>query len=688
MSVKLYPGQSFPLGATVYDGGVNFSIFSASAAGMELLLFESEDSLQPYEIIRLHKPEHRTYNYWHIFVAGIGSGQVYAFRAYGSFEPQSGYRFDNNKVLLDPYTKFVVGWNIYDRQAAKTPGDNCACSLRSVAIDSSGYNWEEDRHPRTPLAESIIYELHVGAFTSNSNSGLTPEKRGTFAGLTEKIPYLKDLGITAIELMPIQQFDENDAREGLSNYWGYSPLAFFAPHYRYCVSRDPLTAINEFRDMVKAFHRAHIEVILDVVFNHTAEGNENGPTLSLRGLDNETYYMLNKYDNSRYENFSGCGNTIRANHPVPGRMILDSLIYWVSEMHVDGFRFDLISALDRDIFGQPLERPPILWCIESDPILAGTKLIAEAWDAAGLYQVGHFVNYGHWYAEWNGPFRDDIRRFVKGENNTVKNLSLRISGSSDIYVRPNRDVARSINFITCHDGFTLNDLVSYNEKHNQSNRESNRDGCDYNYSWNCGIEGATKDHAIEELRFRQIKNFLTILFIAYGTPMLLMGDEVRRTQFGNNNAYCHNSDLYWFDWDKTRMCSKLLRFVKMLIASTQSLQLLRLHESLSSSISSFSPHIIWHGTKLGSPDWSEESHSLAFTLHHPLANEHLHVMLNAYWESLQFELPKDIPGSWHRLIDTSLPALNDIVSIDSALPIDTNNFLVESRSSVVLIAKL
>ncbi len=687
MELKIYPGKSFPVGATVYEDGINFSVYSMHASAIEVLLFDSQDSLEPCRVIRLEGPEHRTYHYWHAFISGIGSGQVYAFRAHGPFDPQSGLRFDSKKVLLDPYGKFVVGWNKYDRRAAIGREDNCAQALRSVALDISGYDWEGDAHPRTPYAKSIIYELHVGSFTSNPNSGLDEVRRGTFAGLVEKIPYLVELGVTAVELMPIHQFDEHDAREGLTNCWGYSTVGFFAPHHRYCASDDPLSSINEFRDLVKALHNARIEVILDVVFNHSAEGDESGPTLCFRGLDNPTYYILNAHDQSQYENFSGCGNTLRANHPIPGRLVMDSLRYWVSEMHVDGFRFDLATALGRGIYGEPLERPPILWSIESDPILAGSKLIAEAWDAAGLYGIGRFVNVGHWYAEWNGPFRDDVRRFVRGDKGSVKNLSLRISGSPDIYVNPNRDIGRSINFLTCHDGFTLNDLVSYNSKHNEANGENNCDGTNDNYSWNCGNEGPTEDESIQRLRTKLIKNLLTIMFLSYGTPMLLMGDEIKRTQQGNNNAYCQNSPLVWFDWDQVSACAPLLRFVRLLTAHARSLRLLRLQEVLSASPSASCPTITWHGVELKCPDWSEESHSIAFTLHHPVADERLHVILNAFWEPLIFEIPQDFSGRWRKLIDTSKDSPLDIVEIADTLPVEGNSIMVEARSSVVLIAR-
>jgi isoamylase len=687
MEDKLSHGKSFPLGSVITNDGVNFSVFSKHATGMELLLFSSADAAQPKQVIQLDAVKNRTYNFWHVFVPGITSGQVYGLRAQGPFEPEQGLRFDGKKLLLDPYTKAVVGWKKYDRAAALSTGDNCGQALRSVVVDNSGYDWEGDTPLRIPYSESVIYELHVGGFTRHGNSGVSADRRGTFAGLIEKIPYLKDLGVTAVELMPVQEFDVQDARAGLVNYWGYSTLAFLAPHHGYCVNSDASAGINEFRDMVKALHKAGIEVILDVVFNHTAEGNEEGPTQCFRGLDNPVYYILDPSNQSRYANFSGCGNSFNADHPIVGRLILDCLRYWVSEMHVDGFRFDLAASLVRDVLGEPLSRPPLLWAIESDPVLAGTKLIAEAWDAAGLSRVGWFINVSQWYAEWNGHFRDDVRRFVKGDRNTVYLTANRITGSSDIYTKHDREPNRSINFLTCHDGFTLYDLVSYDSKHNEANGENNRDGYLSNLSWNCGAEGPTGDPHIEALRFRQMKNMLTILFVSQGTPMILMGDEAGRTQHGNNNAYCHNSELSWLDWNLLERHSDLHRFVKRLIAFTQSLELFRQRNTIAISYTSEKPHVVWHGVALGLPDWSENSHSLAFSLEHPSVGERLHIMLNAYWEPLLFELPAPDGGkSWRRIIDTSLATPLDIASGTDAFEVTSDRYAIEPRSVAVLMA--
>ncbi|NEP01049.1 MAG: glycogen debranching protein GlgX [Symploca sp. SIO2E9] len=682
MNPGVLPGQSFPPGATVLPGGVNFCIFSKNATAMELLLFDRPDDCQAALIIPLDPKHNKTFYYWHVFVPGIGAGQIYGYRVYGPFDPEQGYRFDGTKLLLDPYARAVVNSENYSRQAATCPGDNCTQALKGVVVDPSSYDWEEDAHPCIPYSVTVIYEMHVGGFTRNPNSGVSPELRGTYAGIVEKIPYLKELGITAVELLPVHQFDEKDVQPDYVNYWGYSTVAFFAPHNGYSSRRDPLGPVDEFRDMVKALHREGIEVILDVVFNHTAEGNENGPTFSFKGLENQAYYILEE-NQAFYSNYSGCGNTVKANHEIVGRLIIDCLRYWVSEMHVDGFRFDLASILSRSKTGHPLEDPPILWLIESDPILAGTKIIAEAWDAAGLYQVGSFI--GDRFAEWNGPFRDDVRRFVKGDVDTVTKLACRIMGSPDIYPQPDREPNRSIHFVTCHDGFTLNDLVAYNCKHNQANGEDNRDGSNDNFSWNCGEEGATNNPQIEALRLQQIKNFFTVLLVAQGTPMLLMGDEIRRSQLGNNNSYCQNNQLSWFDWSGIEKHADLLRFVRGLIHFIQAREIFRQEQILAGKEETREPHIIWHGVRLGQPDWGYHSHSLAFTLRHPASGEHLHVMLNAYWESLIFELPPlSTRESWHRIVDTALPSPSDFCNLETAPPITGYSYRLEARSSVVL----
>ncbi|MFY9399025.1 MAG: glycogen-debranching protein, partial [Desulfomonilia bacterium] len=471
-------GKSYPLGATVYPQGVNFCIFSKSCVALELLLFDDPDDGVPAWVIRLDPSVNKSFYYWHVFVRGIKPGQLYGYRIYGPHDPSRGLFYDGQKLLLDPYAKAVCLGKNYDRSRACVPGDNCAFAAKSVVVDPDDYDWEGDEPLRAPYTGSLIYELHVGGFTRHPSSGLPENLRGTYAGLIEKIGYLKDLGVTSVELMPVQQFDEQDAPGGLKNYWGYSPMAFFAPHCGYSSSRDPLGPVNEFRDMVKALHRHGIEVIMDVVFNHTAEAGHDGPVFSFKGIENTSYYIYN-IPERRFENFTGCGNTVNTNFSVVRRMILECLRYWVEQMHVDGFRFDLASVMSRGESGEPLERPPILWAIESEPVLSGTKIIAEAWDAAGLYQVGSFT--GERFAEWNSHFRDDVRRFVKGDPGTAQKTAYRIMGSPDIYPQTYQEISRSINFVTCHDGFTLNDLVSYNVKHNEANLEGNRDGTDCNH---------------------------------------------------------------------------------------------------------------------------------------------------------------------------------------------------------------
>jgi isoamylase len=679
-----FPGRSFPLGATVSPDGVNFCVFSKNCDALELLFFDHDDDPHPAYVFQLDPRRNRTFYYWHILVPDVEPGQLYGYRVHGPLAPEKGHRFDGGKVLLDPYARAVVVGPNYSREAAVLPGDNCATSAKSVVVDPNRYDWEGDSPLKLPFANSVIYEAHVAGFTRHPNSGVADGKRGTYAGLIEKIPYLQSLGITAIELLPVQQFDEQDIAPPRKNYWGYNPLAFFAPHAAYSSRHDPLGPVDEFRDMVKALHRAGIEVILDVVFNHSAEGNHLGPTLSYRGLENRAYYILEE-NSAFYADYSGCGNSLNGNHSIVRRMIMDCLHYWVTEMHVDGFRFDLASEMARDEWGQPLKSPPILWEIESDPVLSGTKLIAEAWDAGGLYQVGNFI--GHRWAEWNGQFRDDVRRFVKGDPGMVPKLAARITGSPDLYPQVGRDPNRSVNFVTCHDGFTLSDLVAYNLKHNEANGDDNRDGTDVNFSWNCGAEGAADDPAIERLRQRQMRNLLTILFISQGTPMLLMGDEARRTQGGNNNAYCQDNAISWFDWRALDTQADMLRFVRGLLYLTQTRDVFRQEHFWTEAQDDHGAQITWHGVHLGQPDWGYDSHTLAFTLENPNGGDYLHVMLNAFWEPLNFDLPPVRAGwRWHRIIDTALVPPDDFYDPDASPPMQDMAYRVESRSVVVLLA--
>jgi glycogen operon protein len=681
MKVQVKVGRSAPLGASVCDGGVNFSLFSRTARGVELLFFDRDDDDEPSRVVSINPVSNRTYHYWHCFVPGVKAGQIYGYRVQGPSEPARGLRFDSAKVLLDPYGRGVVVPKNYGREAARKEADNTRTAMKSLVIDPSKYDWEGDRPLQRPSARTIIYEMHVRGFTRNPNSGVGEKARGTYAGLIEKIPYLQQLGITAVELLPVFQFDAQDCPPGKVNYWGYAPISFFAPHQAYSSRQDPLGPADEFRDMVKALHRAGIEVILDVVYNHTAEGEQTGPTLCFRGIDNPTYYILE--DGERYANYSGCGNTLNANHPVVRRMIVDSLRYWVQEMHVDGFRFDLASILSRDSNGQPMPNPPVLWDIESDPVLAGTKLLAEAWDAAGLYQVGSFV--GDAWKEWNGRFRDDVRNFFRGEPGALRRVADRLLGSPEIFGREHREAEQSINFVTCHDGFTLNDLVSYNCKHNEANAEQNRDGANDNCSWNCGVEGPTDDPAVERLRNRQVKNFLTVTMLSLGVPMILMGDEVRHTQRGNNNAYCQDNEISWFDWSLVTKYADVLRFVTLLNAQRVMRDVE--HEQQRVTLTQFidAAQKAWHGVKLNQPDWGDQSHAIAFGGELRQEMLRFHLILNAYWEPLEFELPMSHDrNEWRRWIDTALDSPEDIVPWDTAPAVPGHSYRANPRSVVVL----
>jgi glycogen operon protein len=676
-------GRSSPLGAVLVPGGVNFSIYSRSASGVELVFLDREDDAQPARTFSLDPWANRTGHYWHVFVPGVEPGRLYGYRVSGTFDPATGMRFDPAKVLLDPYGRGVVVPKNYSREAASLKGDNAATAMKSVVFDPHAYDWEGDKPLRRPASRTIIYEMHVRGFTRHPSSGLPEETRGTYAGLIEKIPYLRQLGITAVELLPVFQFDSQYAPPGLVNYWGYAPVSFFAPHRGYSSRQDPAGPAIEFRDMVKALHRAGIEVILDVVFNHTAEGAHTGPTLSFRGLENEIYYMLER-DRSRYADYSGTGNTLNGNHPIVRRMILDSLRYWVKEMHVDGFRFDLASILDRDESGNLMPNPPVLWDIDTDPELAGTKLIAEAWDAAGLYQVGNFL--GDNWREWNGRFRDDVRGFLRGDEGSVASFADRLLGSPQLYGHKEREAEASVNFATCHDGFTLNDLVSYSDKHNEANDENNRDGTNDNRSWNWGVEGPTDNPEIQKLRNRQVKNFFTVNLLSLGLPMILMGDEVLRTQQGNNNAWCQDNETSWLDWALTTKNAGVLRFVKLLCAR----RLLLDADSGCPSLSQLLrvADITWHGVKLGQPDWSAASHSLALCFEAPNENLLVYFILNAYWEPLEFELPLANNGNpWRRWIDTTLDSPADITEWESAPPVEMPIWRAGPHSVTVLYAR-
>jgi glycogen operon protein len=703
---RIEPGRIHPLGAIPDENGVNFSVFAAHATSVELLLFDEHDDPEPIHTIPLDPRKHKTFHFWHVYVRGIKPGIHYAYRVDGPQDLHGrGDRYNRNKLLLDPYSRgnTNVLWN---RGNACGPEDNLTTSMRGVVIDTGGYDWEGDRPLNRPMNETIIYETHVRGFTKSPTSGC--QHAGTFSGLIEKIPYLKQLGITAVELLPVFDFDEKEVKQispdgkPLTNYWGYDPFSFFAPQCSYCESPEIGTHITEFRDMVKALHKAGIEVILDVVFNHTSEGDHRGPTINFRGFANSVYYQLSQQDRQYYMNFSGCGNTINANHPITEKFVVDVLRYWVREMHVDGFRFDEAVILTRDENGLPMLYPPVVWQIELSGALANTKVIAEAWDAAGLYEVGYFPGYR--WGEWNGRYRDAIRRFVKGDQGymdgqtIVGRVAAVMAGSADIFEASGELPVNSINFITAHDGFTLNDLVSYNEKHNEANGEGNRDGINDNLSWNCGVEGETDNPDIEALRQRQIKNFAAILMLSQGVPMFVAGDEIRRTQHGNNNAYCQDNEISWFDWKLAEKNQEIFRFFKQMIAFRKSHPLLQRNQFFCGEQNQRGlADISWHGCRLNCPGWNDpSSRVLAFTLggfseEGSSGEVDIHVILNMEWEDLDFDVPPLAGRKWYRVVDTAESSPHDIAE-NLAEPgeesvVSGNVCHVKNRSVVVLISR-
>ncbi|MBK9443582.1 MAG: glycogen debranching protein GlgX [Comamonadaceae bacterium] len=681
-------GHQYPLGATPDAAGVNFSIFSPQANSVDLLLFDEHDDTVPTQVITLDGRIHKTFQFWHVYVQGAKAGIHYAYRVHGANDPARGHRFNSNKVLIDPYSKGNTK-ALWQRGDACGSKDNLATSLRSVVIDSS--KLKKPKFIKRPMNESIIYEMHVGGFTRSPTSGVAHP--GTFSGVIEKIPYLKDLGVTAVELLPVFEFDNTEKRmvdgKELTNYWGYSTMAYFAPHPPYCVSPESGSHAQEFRSMVDAFHAEGIEVILDVVFNHTDEGNHEGPVYSFKGMANNAYYYLMPNDRTYYNDYTGCGNTFNVNHPIGEKFILDCLRYWVQVMGVDGFRFDEGSVLSRGEDGAPLKHPPVLWQIELDDVLVDTKVIAEAWDAAGLYQVGHFP--GARWADWNGKFRDHVRQFVRGDTGTVDGGSIvgavasRICGSPDVYQWSHHLPQNSVNFVDCHDGFTLNDLVCYNEKHNEANGEGNRDGINDNLSCNYGPEGPSDDPGLERLRDRQVKNFAAVLMLSQGVPMMLMGDEVRRTQHGNNNAYCQDNEISWFDWRLVEKNAHLFRFWKWLIFYRKRYTAVHRSRYFTGETDARGvPDIVWHGTQLGQPDWSPQSRVLSFTLAGDVGHSDVHVIMNMYWEPIQFALPQIPDHPWHRIIDTALESPLDILEPGQERVYASPNYLAQGRSVVVL----
>jgi glycogen operon protein len=685
VTYKTRPGSRYPPGAKAFPDGVNFSVFSRHATGVTLHLYDREESVAPFQVIRLDPEENQTFFFWHVFVEGLRPGAFYTWRVSGpDNRREKGYRFDPQKDLLDPWAR-AVSDRLWNRQRASRPGDNRSSSMRAIVVDEE-YDWEGDRPLNRSPENAIIYELHVGGFTRHPSSGAIAP--GTFSALAEKIPYLLDLGVTDVELMPVMSFDEQDvpdsaAVRGLINYWGYSPHSFFALHPRYCSSCEHL---NEFRDMVKRFHQAGIGVILDVVFNHSAEAGEEGPTINFKGLANEIFYILDREDRRLYKDYTGCGNTINCNHPVVSTFLVSCLEYWVREMHVDGFRFDLASVLTRGEDGEPMYNAPVLWNIEFSDELSQTHVIAEAWDAGGLYQVGGFP--GFRWAEWNGRYRDVIRRFVRGDEGLIGEVATRISGSSDLYEHQGRLPINSINFVTCHDGFTLQDLVSYNRKHNEMNGEASRNGWDENFSCNCGVEGDTSDPEILSLRMKQAKNYMAILLLSQGVPMFLAGDEVLRTQQGNNNAYCQDNAVSWFDWALLERNSEMLRFVReMTRFRKRHPSLVRRHFLRGArNEEKRLPDITWHGLRLEEPLWNHpKACLLAFTLGAVSPEEEdLHVILNMSQDELDLPLPKVEGRYWALAIDTSKGSPEDILAPGRQPRVQGDGISVEARSVVVM----
>ncbi len=697
----LAPGRPYPLGATPQERGVNFTLYSQNATEVYLLLFDTADA-DPSDVIRM---EQRTRFIWHVFVTGVGPGQLYGYRVRGPYDPRHGLRFNEHKLLLDPYAKALTAKprnvdnlalaydaNSPDRDLSLDTRDNTRATPKCIVLDDA-FDWQGDAPPGIPLESLLIYEVHVKGFTAHPSSGVTHP--GTYLGFAEKIPYLKSIGINAVEFLPVHEhYVEDNLRErGLTNYWGYNTAAFFAPESSYGTQAGPGCAVREFKTLVRALHRAGIEVVLDVVYNHSAEGSEMGPTLSFRGIDNPSYYMLSgSPDEPRryYVNDTGCGNCLDLTSPPVLRLVMDSLRYWVEVMHVDGFRFDLASVLGRED-GHFKPGSAFFDAAAQDPVLSRVKLIAEPWDL-GTYQVGNFpVD----WSEWNGRFRDTVRRFAKGDAGQGRELGWRLTGSADLYGDDGRSAYNSINFITCHDGFTLRDLVTYNVKHNEANQEDNRDGTDDNNSWNCGVEGATDDAGVNQLRRQMAKNLLCALLFSRGTPMVLGGDEFLRTQRGNNNAYCQDNDIGWFDWSAVERNADFMEFFRQAVAFMLRYPALQQRKFLFGNDVDMDgvPDIAWFGATGGRPAWEDpELRSLCCVMaagwQRPEGDEQLAFLINADWRLVSMQLPAPLPGRrWHRVIDTSLSHPEDFMAPGSEVLLDPQHeYLVNPRSTVVLLA--
>ena len=708
MAITVRPGRPLPFGAHIKDGVASFSLFSRHGTRVWLLLFDRPEDKKPSHTISLTS---RTGDIWHCEILGLSVGQLYAYRVDGAYSPDAGKRFNRHRLLLDPYAKAITdGTKLKMANAQGYDPDSAESDLSFSIDDNAGFmpkcvlichdfDWQGDQPLNYPLKDCIIYETHVRGLTQHDSAKV--KDRGSFRGVLEKLDYFKTLGITSLELLPVMEFDENenlreDPQTGvkLKNFWGYSTISFFAPNADYSTSGVMGQQVSEFKKMVRELHKAGIEVILDIVLNHTAEGNELGPTLSFRGLDNVIYYMLEQ-DPRYYKNYSGCGNTLNCNHPIVREFVLGCLRYWVIDMHVDGFRFDLASILGRGPDGALLENPPLVEKIAEDPILRNTKIIAEAWDAAGAYQVGSFP--GRRWAEWNGRYRDDLRRFWRGDSGMMATFATRFAGSSDLYQEGGRSPFHSINFITCHDGFTLNDLVSYNEKHNEANGEYNMDGTNENYSFNFGVEGPTEDPEVEAFRLRQIKNYLTSLLLSQGTPMLLGGDEFRRTQQGNNNAYCQDNEISWYDWTLKDKNAPLLEFCQKLI------QLRKMHPVFRR------PHffkgkdhdrdefldIHWFDADGNEQQWQPDARTLICLLDGgsletgaAYDDNDFCILVNSSFEDQNFQIPP-VPTQkkWKLSLNTANEAPNDLMAAgrETELP-DQQTIQLKQRSMVVLLS--
>ncbi len=700
--IRVSSGRFFPLGATLCEGGVNFAIYSKYAEAVELLLFDYPDDTVPSHTFLL---KNRTMNVWHIFTEGLGAGQLYAYRIYGKYKPEEGLRFNPNKILMDPYAKAITGdydirgdhfgydFNSPQKDLSFSNTDNIAYAPKCVVVDDR-FDWEGDRQLFLPANEIVIYETHIKGLTAHPSSSV--EHPGTYSGVIEKIDYLKRLGINCVQFLPVHHSHQDIflRHKGLSNYWGYNTLGYFAPDSRYSTNAYPGCQVSEFKQMVKKLHKAGIEVILDVVYNHTCEGNELGPTLCFRGIDNPTYYKL-KDDRRYYEDYSGCGNSLNYDEPQVIKLIMDSLRYWVTEMHVDGFRFDLASVLGRSN-GRFSQVSSFFVAVHQDPVLSSVKLIAEPWDVApeDSYQLGNFpLN----WAELNGKYRDAVRRFIKSDAGMIAEMGYRLTGSSDLYGVSGRTPSHSINFITSHDGFTLNDLVSYSKKHNEMNLENNKDGSDENYSYNWGVEGETDNPEILGIRDRLMKNFMAVLMLSQGVPMMLGGDEIKRTQKGNNNAYCMDNEISYYNWDFLKKNNEFFEFVRRCIRIRNNNPHFRRPYFFDEIRRIDTEHftVKWYNEKLRVPSWNKyDEYSLAFLIEGYVReqnsdrpkNKDFFIIINSFWEPKLFKIPKIKNSRWYRIIDTSLRFPECAAESETEYPLDVSNgYFVNARTVVCLL---